>query len=310
MTAALQAPVQAEPETSGARHDRERLRPTTFAWLTPAGILLIGLFLIPTLYAVYIGFTNLQLLGPHAQNYSFTGLANFNRLVNDPVFWYSVKLTLIFVIGSGIIAQTVIGMGLALLGQRAHLSVRASVGSVVILAWVLPEIAVAFIWYAFGQAGGLLSELAGRPSDDLLSTVPLLIVSVANTWRGTAFSMLILSAGLRNVPEEVDEAAQLEGAGYWRRLFRVTLPIMRPTIMTNMLLITIGTISDFTLIYAMTQGGPGNETSILPVYMYIEAFQFNALGYGTAIALALIVIGAILSVIYVRQLRPELRRAS
>ena len=120
--------------------------------------------------------------------------------------------------------------------------------------------------------------------------------------------MLILSAGLRNVPAEVDEAAQLEGASYWKRLFRVTIPIMRPTIMTNMLLITIGTISDFTLIYAMTQGGPGNETAILPVYMYIQAFQFNDLGYGTAIALALIVIGALLSIVYVRQLRPELRK--
>jgi multiple sugar transport system permease protein len=305
MTATLRAP--GETEANAARHDRERFKITTFVWLTPAAILLIALFLIPTIYAVYLGFTNLQLLGPHAQNYSFTGLANLNRLVHDPVFWYSVKLTLIFVIGSGIIAQTLLGLGLALLGQRAHLSVRASVGSVVILAWVLPEIAVAFIWYAFGQAGGLLSEIVGKPSDDLLSTVPLLIVSVANTWRGTAFSMLILSAGLRNVPEEVDEAAQLEGARYWRRLFRVTLPIMRPTIMTNMLLITIGTISDFTLIYAMTQGGPGTQTAILPVYMYIEAFQFNALGYGTAIALALIVIGALLSIVYVRQLRPELR---
>jgi multiple sugar transport system permease protein len=305
MTASVQA--QSETVATTTRHDGQRFKITTFVWLAPAAILLIGLFLVPTVYAIYLGFTNLQLLGPHAQNYSFTGLANINRLVHDPVFWYSVKLTLIFVIGSGIIAQTLLGLGLALLGQRAHLSVRASVGSVVILAWVLPEIAVAFIWYAFGQAGGLLSEIVGKPSDDLLSTAPLLIVSIANIWRGTAFSMLILSAGLRNVPEELDEAAQLEGARYWRRLFRVTIPIMRPTIMVNMLLITIGTISDFTLIYAMTQGGPGNQTSILPVYMYIEAFQFNALGYGTAIALALIVIGALLSIIYVRQLRPELR---
>ena len=230
-------------------------------------------------------------------------------MIHDPVFWSSVKLALIFVIGSGIIAQTVLGFALALLGQRAHFTLRATVGSIVILAWVLPEIAVAFIWYAFGQAGGTLSQLIARPGDDLLATVPLLIVCVANAWRGTAFSMLILSAGLRNVPAEVDEAAQLEGASYWQRLFRVTIPIMRSTIMVNMLLITIGTISDFTLIFAMTQGGPGNETAILPVYMYIQAFQFNDLGYGTAIALALIVIGALLSIIYVRQLRPELRKA-
>ena len=170
MTATLHAPPETKDETIALGDDRERVRATTFVWMTPAAILLIGLFLIPTIYAIYLGFTNLQLLGPHAQNYSFTGLANFNRLVNDPVFWYSVKLTLIFVIVSGIIAQTLLGLGLALLGQRAHFTVRASVGSVVILAWVLPEIAVAFIWYSFGQAGGLLSEIVGRPSDDLLAS--------------------------------------------------------------------------------------------------------------------------------------------
>jgi multiple sugar transport system permease protein len=311
---ALAETVLAEPQDRpkdrpSRRNDRERVRPSTFLWLSPATALLVGLFLIPTGYAIYLGFTNMELLGPYAQHFNFTGMANFNRMVHDPVFWTSVKLTLIFVIGSGIIAQTVLGLALALLGQRVHVTVRASVGAIVILAWVLPEIAVAFIWYAFSQAGGTLSDLVGKSGTDLLSTVPLLIVCVANTWRGTAFSMLILSAGLRSVPEEVDEAAQLEGASYWRRLFRVTLPIMRPTIMVNMLLITIGTISDFTLIYAMTQGGPGTETAILPVYMYIQAFTFNALGYGSAIALALVLIGALLSIVYIRQLRPELKRA-
>jgi multiple sugar transport system permease protein len=289
--------------------ERSRLRPTTLAWLTPAAALVIGLFLVPIGYAIYLGFTNLELLGPTAQHFSFTGLANAQRLIHDPVFWSSVKLTLIFVIGSGIIAQTVFGLALALLGQRAHVSIRASVGSVVVLAWVLPEICVSFIWYAFSQAGGTLSVLTGNSGSDLLSTAPLLIVCVANAWRGTAFSMLVLSAGLRNVPAEADEAAQLEGASYWKRLVKVTLPIIRPTLMINMLLITLGTISDFTLIFAMTQGGPGNQTAILPVYMYIEAFQFNALGYGTTIALALMVIGALLSVFYIRQLRPELQSA-
>lgn len=282
----------------------------TTAWLMPSVVLLIGLFIVPTCYAVYLGFTNLELLGQYAQNYSFTGAANLHRMVHDPTFWYSVRLTLIFVIGSGIIAQTVLGLGLALLGQRVNLVVRSSVGAVVILAWVLPEITVAFVWYSFSQAGGTLSHLFGTPGSDLLSTLPLLVVCMANAWRGTAFSMLVLSAGLRNVPGEVDEAAQLEGAGYWRRLLTVTLPIIRPTLMINLLLVTLGTISDFTLIFAMTQGGPGTQTAILPVYMYIEAFQFNQLGYGTAIALTLVLIGAILSIAYIRQLRPELKDAA
>ena len=306
MALATERPPSVAPAAT-ERH--QRLRPTTLAWLTPAAALVIGLFLVPIGYAIYLGFTNLELLGPTAQHFSFTGLANAQRLIHDPVFWSSVKLTLIFVIGSGIIAQTVFGLALALLGQRAHVSIRASVGSVVVLAWVLPEICVSFIWYAFSQAGGTLSVLTGNSGSDLLSTAPLLIVCVANAWRGTAFSMLVLSAGLRNVPAEADEAAQLEGASYWKRLVKVTLPIIRPTLMINMLLITLGTISDFTLIFAMTQGGPGNQTAILPVYMYIEAFQFNALGYGTTIALALMVIGALLSVFYIRQLRPELQSA-
>jgi multiple sugar transport system permease protein len=282
-------------------------RAVTTVWLLPATALLVGLFIIPTGYAIYLGFTNLELLGQYAQSYNFTGLANLQRMIHDPTFWLSVKLTLIFVIGSGVIAQTVLGLALALLGQRVNVVVRSSMGAIVILAWVLPEITVAFVWYSFSQAGGTLSHLFGTPNSDLLSTVPMLVVCMANAWRGTAFSMLLLSAGLRNVPAEANEAAELEGAGYWRRLFTVTLPIMRPTLMINLLLITLATISDFTLIFAMTQGGPGTATAILPVYMYIEAFQFNQLGYGTMIALTLVLIGAILSIAYIRQLRPELQ---
>ena len=178
-------------ETAPAPADRPRLKPGTFLWLSPATILLAVLFLFPVGYAIYLAFTNLELLGPFAQNYSFTGLANLDRMVHDPVFWSSVKLTLIFVIGSGIVAQTLVGLALALLGQRAHVSIRMGVGAIVILAWVLPEIAVAFIWYTFAQAGGTLSYLILDPKNNLLSTAPLLIVCVANAWRGTAFSMQI-----------------------------------------------------------------------------------------------------------------------
>jgi len=278
-------------------------------WLTPAGVILGVLFIAPMIYAIYLAFTNLELLGPTAQHFSYTGTANIDRMVHDPVFWYSLKLTLVFVVLSGVVAQTVLGLSLALLAQKAHLVIRASVGAIVVLAWVIPEIAAAFMWFTFAQSHGILSYLIGRPSDDLLAYSALVVVCVANAWRGTAFSMLLLSAGLRNVPLEVDEAAQLEGASYWRRLIRITLPMIRPTIMTNMILVTLGTLSDFTLVYAMTGGGPGNSTAILPVYMYIQGFTFNQLGYATMLALVLVILGALLSVFYIRQLRPELRKA-
>jgi multiple sugar transport system permease protein len=299
--------VAALAERFGPRQDEQRFRLSSAGWLVPSLVLIGVLFLFPVGYAVYLGFTNLQLLGPHAQNYWFTGFDNIDRMIHDTVFWHSVRLTLIFVVLSGIVAQTLLGMMLALTMRAAWAPLRIGVGALVILAWVLPEISVAFIWYAFAQADGTLTLLTRDSSANYLASNAMLIVCIANAWRGTAFSMLVFTAGLRGVSAEVDEAAQLEGAAYWRRLFSVVLPIMRPTIMTNLLLITLGTLSDFTLIFAMTQGGPGNDTSILPVYMYIEAFQFNELGYGTAIALALILMAALFSALYVRQLRGELR---
>jgi len=290
----------------GPRQDVRRFQIASTGWLLPAGALLVGLFLFPVGYATYLGFTNLQLLGPHAQFYGFTGFDNISRMAHDSVFWQSAKLTLIFVVLSGIVAQTVLGMMLALTMRGALPALRLGVGALVVLAWVLPEISAAFIWYAFAQADGTLSLITRDTTANYLASNAMLIVCVANAWRGTAFSMLVFTAGLRNVPAEVDEAAQLEGASYWRRLRSVVLSILRPTIMTNLLLITLGTLSDFTLIFAMTQGGPGNDTTIMSVYMYIEAFQFNELGYGTAIALALILLGGLFSLLYVRQLRAEL----
>lgn len=273
--------------------------------LAPAIALLGLLFVFPVGYASYIGFTNLSLVGRHSVDYWFTGFENLQRMLGDYVFVKSAWLTFIFVVGSAIVGQTVLGMALALLLRRALLPIRSIVGSIVIVCWVLPEITVALIWYAFSQAGGTLSLLVGHPRTNFLVVVPMVIVSVANLWRNVAFSMLVFSAGLRNLPTEVLEAAEVEGASAWRRYWLVTVPLLRPTIVTNLLLVTILNLSEFTLIYAMTQGGPGTDTMTLPLYVYQEAFVFNQLGYGTAISLVLVLFGALLSLMFVRAARSQ-----
>jgi multiple sugar transport system permease protein len=273
--------------------------------LAPGLVLMLVLFLGPVLYAFYIGFTNLALVGSRSRDYSFTGLDNVVRMLGDYVFVKSSWLTIIFVVGSAIVGQSVLGMLLAILLRNALIPIRAIVGSIVIVAWVLPEITVALIWYAFSQAGGTLSILLGHPSSNFLVLVPMLIVSLANLWRNVAFSMLVFSAGLRNLPSEVLEAAEVEGASVWRRYRLVILPLLRPTIVTNLLLVTILNLSEFTLIYAMTQGGPGVETTTLPIYVYQEAFVFHQLGYGTAISLVLVLIGAVFSLLFVRASRSQ-----
>lgn len=297
--------IAAERPSLGRRQDRRTFQWGSLALLAPAAGILGLLFAFPIGYAVYLGFTNLQLVGLNAQDYWWTGLTNLRRMAHDTVFWHSVRITVVFLVGSAIVGQSVLGMALALLMRRALRAVRLTVGAIVVGVWVLPEITAALIWYAFTQAHGTLADVTAHPATNFLVASPLLIVSIANLWRNVAFSMLVYSAGLRNLPTEVDEAAALEGASAARRLFSVTLPLLRPTIVTNLLLVTLLNLSEFTLIYAMTQGGPGVATMTLPLYVYQQAFTFYSLGYGTAIALVLVVIGALFSVVFVRASRTE-----
>ena len=290
----------------GPRLDRKRFQWSSLVMLAPSVVLLGVLFVFPVLYACYLGFTNLALVGSRSRDYNFTGLDNVTRMFGDYVFTNGAWLTIVFVVGSAIIGQSVLGMVLAILLRNAHFSVRGVIGSIVIVAWVLPEITVALIWYAFSQAGGTLSILLGHADTNFLVLVPMLIVSLANLWRNVAFSMLVFSAGLRNLPTEVLEAAEVEGASAFRRYRLVILPLLKPTIVTNLLLVTILNLSEFTLIYAMTQGGPGNQTMTLPLYVYQQAFVFHDLGYGTAISLVLVVIGAVFSLLFVRASRTQI----
>jgi multiple sugar transport system permease protein len=252
---------------------------------------------------VYLAFTNLSLIGPTALNYQFTGLANLQALVQDPVFWTSTWLTFAFVLGSGVIGVTAVGMILALLMRSAAPVVRVAVGAIVVVAWMLPPVTAAIIWYAFSTADGTLAVLVGNPNADFLQSVPMLMVSLANVWSTAGFAMLVLAAGLRNIPDEIEEAAALENISAWRQFWGITMPLMRPTIVTTILLVSLLSLANFTLIWIMTAGGPGNATDILPVYSYQQAFVFDRLGYGSLISVVMVAMSTILGVFYVRSAR-------
>jgi multiple sugar transport system permease protein len=130
-------------------------------------------------------------------------------------------------------------------------------------------------------------------------------IIVANTWRGTAFSMLLYASALEGIPPELLEAAAIDGAGLWARVRLIILPLLKGAIATDLLLITLATLSDFTLVVVLTGGGPGFDTQLLTIYTYQQAFKFYAIGYGTAISLLIIAVGAILSLVYIRVLRVE-----
>lgn len=274
--------------------------------IAPATIIMLLFLAGPIAYCAYIAFTDLQLTG-QAES-SFVGFANFRAAFKDDAFLNAVRLTLVFTFLSSIVGQNTLGLALAALMQRASKPVRTVTGAVVVTAWVLPEVVAGFLLYAFFRREGTLNAILGwlhLPGQNWLFTLPILAVSFANVWRGTAFSMLVYSAALSEIPTEISEAAEVDGANAWQRLWRVTLPMIRRSIGTNLMLNTLQTLSVFGLIWVMTRGGPGNHSQTLPLFMYEQAFQKSMIGYGTAVALLLLVVGSLFSLVYMRLLRPE-----
>ncbi|MGR3935541.1 carbohydrate ABC transporter permease [Streptomyces sp. BRA346] len=283
-----------------------RRRPPRWLPLAPATVLLLLFLGGPIAYCCYIAFTNMQLTGTSTTE--FTGLANFRRAFGDDDFRNAVVLTLVFTVVSSLLGQNTLGLALAALMRRASKPVRTLIGAIVVAAWVVPEIVAGFLLYAFFRREGTLNALLdglGLPSQNWLYTLPILAVSFANVWRGTAFSMLVYSAALSEIPQEITEAAEVDGAGGLRRFWHVTLPMIRRSIGTNLMLNTLQTLSVFGLIWAMTRGGPGNRSQTLPVFMYDQAFNKSLIGYGTAVALLLLLVGAAFSVVYLRLMREE-----
>ncbi len=272
--------------------------------IIPSVVLLVVFLAGPIAYCIYAAFTDMALTGQSST--SFVGFANFTRAFADSAFLSSVWLTLVFTVLSAIIGQNVLGMALALLSRSGWAVVRAFTSAVVIGAWVLPEVVAAYLWTAVLGTDGSWNAITGFfgiPAQNWLFTTPILAVSIANVWRGTAFSMLVYSAALSEVPKDLEEAALVDGAGRFRLLVSITIPLVRRTIATNLMLITLQTLSVFGLIYTMTKGGPSEKSMTLPLFAYNQAFVSADLGYGTAIALLLLLIGGVFSVVYLRALR-------
>jgi multiple sugar transport system permease protein len=304
--------VTLDRPAAGGGLRRPRRRPGRTALrllpLLPAVVLMLIFLAGPVLWSFYGSLTNQALTGYKAANPEFVGLDNYAALLTDDGFWKAVVLTILFVGASAVIGQNVLGMALALLLRATSAGIRGVVSAIVVVAWVLPEIVAAFALYAFFSTDGTLNNVLGwfgLAGPTWLISVPMLAVILANIWRGTAFSMMVYGAALSEVPPEISEAAAIDGATGPQRFFRITIPMIRRSISTNLMLTTLQTLAVFTLIWVMTGGGPGTDSSTLPVLAYQEAFKFAQVGYGTAIATVTLLVGAVFSIVYIRVLKPE-----
>lgn len=281
----------------------------SYAWLyfmLPSIAIMLVFFIYPVFLTFFYSFTNLALTGESARELKFVGFDNYLHMFEDPTVRISIWNTLIFLFGSAVIGQQVLGFLIALLMKHKNKTFRRVIGTIVLAGWVTPEIVCALCLYSFfGDEGTLNSIITslGIPAVTWLYTVPMLTIILANIWHGTAFSMLVFQAALDDVPSEVEEAAVVDGASRWQVLTRIIIPYIKETFTTNMMLVTLQTLGVFGLIYAMTGGGPGTSTTTLPIFMYNQAFVNYQLGYGTAISLLLLLIGIVLSLFYTRSLK-------
>ncbi len=275
----------------------------TVGLLAPAALVICLFLVFPALWTLYIGSTNYELAGPNSVNPRFIGLGNITAALRDPQFRNALWLTVVYVAGSAVVGQNLLGFLLAWVLPRAPRIVRSSAQGLTLLAWILPSTVVAFLWFALlDQNSGTVNAVLGNHTTAWLIRYPMLSLIVFNLWRGSAFSMLLYNSALATVPPAQLEMARLCGAGDLRVLKDVVFPHIRGHVLTNTLLISLWTANDFTP-YLLTGGGPNHASEVLPVFIYDQALVGDQLGYAAAVSVLLVLVNLAIAVLYLRLLR-------
>ena len=270
----------------------------------PAIIVMLGLMLYPLLHAFYLSFLD---WGPNRS--TWLGLANYQRLFSDSLFWKSLYNTLFYTVINLTVGMA-LSLGFALLMNRPNpltTAFRAIVFLPVIIS--MPVAAMAWIW-VLDPSYGLLNQalqslgVVDNPIPWLNSPIySKWSIVLVNIWKGTGLSALLILAGLQNIPKELHEAATLDGAGAFRRLMSITLPLLRPVLLVVLVIKGIGSFSTFDQVFIMTGGGPLHSSETILMYLYNSGFGLFDFGYASAVGMVFFVIVATLSILQVVFLR-------
>jgi len=264
-----------------------------YAFVAPALGLLAVFFLLPTVAALVLSFTDFDVYAvADSSRLRLVGLDNYVRLLHDARFWTALRNTVWFVLVAGP-ASIAVSLAAALLVDAKVVRGRAIFRTILFLPVVTTLVAVAVVWrYLYHPRYGLLNQLLGAvgiaPVDwlgDPAWALPAL--ALLAVWKNFGFNMLIFLAGLQAIPERLSEAARLDGANRWQELWHVTVPMLAPTFVFVGVITTIGYLQLFAEPYVMTQGGPANSTLSVVLLMYEEGFRWWNLGYGAAVAFVL-----------------------
>ena len=287
---------------SPRQRSRWRVRAQIVLFVGPALIVYLGVVIVPVILAAFYSF--FQWNGVQALT-DFVGLDNYTRALSDPVFLGAIGHNFTIVILS-LVIQGPIAIAVALLLNR-KMRGRSIFRVLVFLPYVLSEVITGVAWYLILQPGGALDGVLrslglGHAIQLWLASpsVVLWTMFVIISWKYVGFAIILFLAGLQGVPEELQEAAQIDGASWWQIQRSITIPLLGPTIRIWAFLSIIGSLQLFDLVWVTTGGGPAEASDTMATYMYNYGFERNQFGYGSAVAVILFVISFVIAVLYQR----------
>jgi len=284
------------------------------ALLSPAILVLFVFIAAPVCQSVYLSFHRIIIGLPQLKT-PFVGLENYQELLRDPVAGHSLRITAIFVAITTFF-ELLIGLFLALLIHHRFPG-RGTLRACVLIPWAIPTVVSAQMWrFLFNDAYGMINYMIfGAGITDYipwlaLPRTALLSIIVADIWKTSSFAALLILAGLQVIPEDLYQAAKVDGAVAWRRFLHITWPLIRPSVLVALLFRTIDAFRVFDLAFVMTQGGPADATNVLQLYGYKKMFVEGWMGYGSAISVCVFIIVLILAIMYIRSAGRQLLEVS
>ncbi len=303
-------PVSAPHGTISDRSRAER----KLGWLLagPAFVVMLLVTAYPILQAVYYSLFSYRLTDP--ENREFNGLSNYLVVLTDPLWWQSVFVTLLITVVT-VAVELVLGFALALVMVKALSSIRPAVRAAILIPYAVITVVSAFAWqFAFRIETGFVNSWFGwLPGVDTTTDwfggtgTSLLVICLAEIWKTTPFISLLLLAGLAQVPEVLQEAAKVDGATRWQRLWRVTIPNMKAAIMVALLFRTLDAFRVFDSIYIMTAGANGTES--VSFLAYRQTIARVEIGLGSAVSVLLFLAVVLIAFLFIKGFKVDLAQA-
>ncbi|MEA2405743.1 MAG: trehalose/maltose transport system permease protein [Thermoleophilaceae bacterium] len=288
----------AAPEKKGITDRARSERKTAWLLCAPAVTVMLLVTGYPILYAVYLSLRKEDLRFPGQS--SFVGLANYSDVLTSSTWWSDVFNTLVITVCS-VAIELVLGMLIALVMHRAIFG-RGAVRTAVLIPYGIVTVVAAFTWlYAFQKTSGFVPQWLGLQTDPFASRAgSFLVIILTEVWKTTPFMALLLLAGLSLVPDELLEAARVDGASAWQRFWRITVPLIRPAILVALLFRTLDAFRVFDTVFIQTRGANGTET--VSILGYNELITRLNLGVGSAVSVLIFLCVIIIAVIFVKGL--------